>query len=101
MIEMSPNAPPQASHWHTGCRSLIRHLGKNKVGRNQKNRQAYAVKGGLFTLLADCGRREEEKGGKRRKGGASGRVGEEQYRAGGEGECEDSCADNHALLAFI
>lgn len=28
--EMSLCAPPQASHWHTGCRSLNRHLGKIK-----------------------------------------------------------------------
>lgn len=42
-------------------------------------------------------KRREEKG---RKGGVRGRVGEED-RAGGEGEFEDSCADNQTLLTFV
>lgn len=54
------------------------------------------MKGGLFTLSADGGRREEEKGGKR-KGGATQR----KSGRGAEGESEDSCADNHTLLTFV
>lgn len=57
------------------------------------------MKSGLFTLLVDVGgeKRREEKG---RKGGVRRRVGEED-RAGGEGEFEDSCADNQTLLTFV
>lgn len=61
----------------------------------------YAVRGRLFTVSADGGRRDEEKGVKKRKEEQRrGIVGEED-RAGGEGESQDSCADNHPLLTFV
>lgn len=43
-------------------------------------------------------RKREEKDRKEEQ--RRGRVGEED-RAGGEGESEDSCADNHTLLTFL
>lgn len=65
--------------------------------RDEEKRQAYAVKGGLFTLSVDGGRRVKEGRTKKRKEEQrKGRVGEED-RAGGEGESEDSCVESHTL----
>lgn len=59
------------------------------------------MRGRLFTVSADGGRREEEKGARKRKEEQRrGIVGEED-RAGGEGESQDSCADNHKLFTFV
>lgn len=58
------------------------------------------MKSGLFTLSVHVGGEKKRREKKGRKGGVRGRVGEED-RAGGEGEFEDSCADNQTLLTFV